>query len=162
MVKRACWFLVLVGVLAVAQQTSDPIDVEKANQAIVKRYVDELYNRHDVSKIDQILAPGFRLKTTSQDLDFAGARKLFSEPQSAFPDWKMEISDMMVDRNTVVIRNQFSGTHEGMFWGLAATHKKCAATGTEAFRIEQGKITSVWVTTNQVPLLTCLGLLGGR
>ena len=154
--------MVLAGLVSRAQQTSDLSDAERANVAIVKRYVDELYNRHDVSKIDQILAPGFRLKTTSQDLDLAGAQRLFAQPQSAFPDWKMEIAEMMVDHNTVVIRNRFSGTHEGSFRGLAATHKKCTTTGTEAFRIDQGKITSVWVTTNQVPVLTCLGLLNAH
>lgn len=162
MVKQASWLLVLVNVLALAQQKSDLSEREQANQAIVKRYVDEIYNRHDVSKIDQILARGFRLKTTSQDLDLAGAWKLFEKPQSAFPDWKMEITEIMVDRKTVVIRNRFSGTHEENFLGLAATHKKCAATGTEAFSIDQGKITTVWVTTNQIPLLTCLGLLSAR
>lgn len=58
MVKRASWLLAPAGFMSLAQQAADLIDGGQANQAIVKRYVDELYNRHDVSKIDQILTPG--------------------------------------------------------------------------------------------------------
>lgn len=43
---------------------------------------------------------------------------------SALPDMKVRIEALYVDGNTVTVRSVISGTHEGTFLGVPATHRE--------------------------------------
>jgi predicted ester cyclase len=131
-------------------------DMMAANRAVVERYVDELYNHHDISHIDEILSPDFVFNGTTSRADVV---KIFSEPgiRTSFSDWSMKIEDVMVDAHTVVIRNSFGGTNDGPYRGMAPTNTTCKQSGLEAFHVENGMITAAWVNTNQLEMAECLG-----
>ena len=44
---------------------------------------------------------------------------------SAFPDFRYEVTDTLIDGNRVVVLADIYGTHSGDFFGVAATGRRC-------------------------------------
>lgn len=64
--------------------------------------------------------------------------------ESVFPDITATIDDIVVEGDKVVARVTWTGTHKGEFFGIAATNKKVTWTGTDWWRIENGKLAEHW------------------
>ena len=63
---------------------------------------------------------------------------------SAFPDFHVNLEDMLVDGDKVVMRSTISGTFKGEFAGLAPTGKHATWSGMGIYRIAGGKIVEAW------------------
>jgi steroid delta-isomerase-like uncharacterized protein len=107
-------------------------------------YADNFYG-HDVS--------GIHAGTLEQLKQSAAA--LFS----AFPDLDVKIEDLLVDGDKAVKRWSARGTHNGVYAGVPATGKEVVFSGTNIFRIVDGKITEVWVESDVLGFLRQLGVI---
>jgi predicted ester cyclase len=82
----------------------------RRNADIVRRYLDAV-NRHDVEA-----AAGFFADDTVNhgvSTGRAGVRRVLTDIFATFPDWRMEIVDLIAVGDDVVIREIVSGTHQG-------------------------------------------------
>jgi steroid delta-isomerase-like uncharacterized protein len=59
---------------------------------------------------------------------------------AAFPDAHFTLEDLIVEGDTVVVRQTFRGTHKGDLPGLPATNKSCAIRGSTIFELQGDKI----------------------
>jgi predicted ester cyclase len=84
------------------------------NKRLVRRLVQEAVGRRNLDVLDEVAAG-----------EFAQAAKRWVEPfQSAFPDFEMEIVDLIAEGDKVVAHFRCSGTHRGEWLGLAATGRR--------------------------------------
>jgi predicted ester cyclase len=78
---------------------------------------------------------------------------------AAFPDFRAEIHDMLVDGDKVVTRKTFHGTHEGELMGVPGTGRSVAVPVLDIVRYRDGQIVEHWNVVDQVPLLQMLGVI---
>lgn len=134
--------------------------MSEENKAIVRRFVDEVQNQHDLGALDELFSPDFvdhSGMSTPPNLD--GTRQLFTMMFSAFPDLRVNIHDQVAERDKVVTRKTFHGTHQGEFMGIPPTDKEVAFDVIDIFRIVDGKITDHWNVVDMLGLMQQLGVV---
>jgi predicted ester cyclase len=76
--------------------------------------------------------------------------QFFASMAAAFPDYQLNIDNLIVKGDKVMARYTIMGTHQGDFMGLAPTHQKVTITGIDIFRLDQGKIVEHWEAAHQI------------
>jgi predicted ester cyclase len=74
----------------------------------------------------------------------------------AFPDYRWELRHMLVDAPIVAAHFSDTGTHRGEFLGVPATGRRVTTQEFAIYRIEDGRIAEVWVTADNLRLLSQL------
>jgi predicted ester cyclase len=85
-------------------------------KALVKSFVEGVFNNHDISATEKYLA-GHRNEEFKQ---FKESLTLFF---TAFPDIHANIEHIVAEDNLVVVFLNFTGTHKGEFQGRSPTNK---------------------------------------
>ncbi len=80
---------------------------------------------------------------------------------AAFPDWQTTIEDLIAEGDKVVVRMTQRGTHQGTFFGLAATGKQVTVAGIAIFRLRNGQIVEEWLITDQLGAMQYIGGIEG-
>jgi predicted ester cyclase len=117
----------------------------EANKAIVRRFLDELWNKHNLDILDELtLYPRN-----------PAARPFFA----AFPDIHATIDDQIAEGDKVVSRVTFHATHQGEFAGVAPTHQPVHFTEIFIHRLEGGKLAERWSVYDLASLLHQIGAI---
>ena len=64
--------------------------------------------------------------------------------RTSFPDGRMEIDDLIVEGDTVAIRNTWYGTQTDEFYGIPASGNSVAVTSVGIDRVQDGLVTEGW------------------
>src|SRR5436309_5281827 len=79
--------------------------------------------------------------------------------RTAFPDGRMEIDDLIVEGDTVAIRNTWYGTHQAEFYGVPPSNQSVAVTSVGIDRVADGKVAEGWGELDMVGMMQELGAL---
>ena len=82
----------------------------------------------------------------------------FTTIRNAFPDFDVEVEEMVTDENHVSFAYTASGTHKGDFMGIAPTGKKAKWRGMQIGRFENGKMVERWGSSDELGILKQLGV----
>ncbi len=130
------------------------------NKSIVRRFVDEVWNKKNPSMIDELIAANCVIHTPDGQLRGPSEyRQLYDRYTKAFPDCTLSIDDMVAEGEKVVARYTVRGKHQGELRGFAPTNKQINVQGTAILRFSSGKLVeehSVWDTLG---LMEQLGLV---
>jgi len=97
-----------------------------------------------------------------------GIRRGIEDVLATFPDWHMEISELIARGDSVVARFTVSGTHRGvgklpmnggMLMGVQPTEKHFSVEHIHWMRLRNGKIVEHTATRNDIGMMRQLGLL---
>lgn len=120
---------------------------------VVKRLIDEVMNRADLSVLDDLYAPGF----------VAATRRWIEPFVASFSDVHMRIVELVAEGQTVVGRFTCSGTHTGTWLGHSATGRRFEDVAeVYFFRIIEGRIVRAWGLEDTHERLRQLGLSDTR
>lgn len=78
---------------------------------------------------------------------------------SAFPDIRVEVHEIIAERDLVTVRATWSGTHQGLYMGFPATHKEFKLKGMVMWRVRDGRIVERWGCLDRLSLMQQLGLM---
>ena len=126
------------------------------NKAIVRRFI-EAYNKHDLSSIEDFVAPDYVDHTNQVGRE--GLKQLFNMAFKAFPDWHETIEDIIAEGDKVWVRVKATGTHTGEWLGIAPTGKKVTSEMVDIYRIVNGKHIEGRFITDQMDFLKQLGAI---
>lgn len=116
------------------------------NKALVLRFFDEVFNARQPHRADAFIARD--AVVYSPDTLFITAREnlqpLYARLYAAFPDCQITVQDITAEREIVVTRSTFSGTHHGVFNDLAPTGKSFAVLLVHWMRIVDSQILECW------------------
>ena len=131
------------------------------NEAVVRRFYDELWNGWRLEVADEIVSSRLRFRGSLGSIhDGRDSFKRYVEGvRAAFPDWHNRIDEMLAVDDRVVTRMTWSGTHRGPFGGIEPTGVHVEYAGAAFFRLEQGLIEQAWVVGDTQELWRALGLL---
>ena len=107
--------------------------MSEANKAMVRSLM-EAINAENLDAVDELFAPELAKPT----------KRSFAAFRAAFPDWHMEIAELVAEGNTVVGRFRCSGTNRGEFKGSPPTGKRMEVDEVYFLRVEDGKFVDFW------------------
>jgi hypothetical protein len=90
--------------------------VNPANESVVRRFFEELWNAGDLAVADDIVAP-HHMHHIGEDVRHGpeGVRQMVSYLRAAFPDLHFVLEDLLSDADRVAVRWTATGTQTGPF-----------------------------------------------
>ncbi len=132
--------------------------MEKRNEEIVRRLVEEVINRGAIELLPLVVGPDHVGHDPLGDhYGPDGVRIGVAELRAAFPDLRVTIEDVMATGDRVARRFTIRGTHRGPFMGFPGTGRSVTATGIAIDRLADGKLAESWVCLDALGLLRQLG-----
>lgn len=131
----------------------------EANKAIVHRYVEAVWNERNLALIDEVIAPDFVQHSAGVPPGRAGVTQFFHMIETAFPDARMTIEDIIAEADRVVWRFSIHATHTGLFQGIPPTGRSVTITGMNIVRMADSRIVENWGQQDSLGLLQQLGVL---
>ncbi|MBS1895289.1 MAG: ester cyclase [Actinobacteria bacterium] len=90
----------------------------------------------------------------------AATLEAFRRNFTAFPDWRMELHEMLPSGDKVVIRASVSGTHEAEFMGIPATGTRMETGGIDILGFgDDGLVHEHWGVFDVITLMRQLGVV---
>lgn len=139
---------------------------EEQNKALIRRFVDEMWNDRKLDVADEIFAADCVTHQLRGTPDSAGTPRnpelVKHEAQAwlrGFPDLQFKIEQIIAADAEVVTRYTVTGTHTGPWNAIPPTNKKISVPMMTVHRIQNGRIVEDWVLIGTLVLFQQLGLL---
>jgi len=116
------------------------------NKELVRRYNDEIWNKHNLEKFDDFVSGEESADHVRQFLN-------------AFPDTQLTIDDLIAEGDKVVARLHATATNTGPFAGNPPTGNKVEIRSIRIYRIADNKIVETWAMQDRLGLMEQLGLV---
>lgn len=126
-------------------------------KAATRRFIALAWNEGRFDEARGLLAPDFVNHTPLGDEDREAFLARVARFRAAFPDWRMEVEEMLADGDRVITRWRATGTHRGPFRGLPATGKTVAVTGIAIDQVVRGVRVEGWAMMDLAGLMAQLG-----
>ena len=134
--------------------------MSQQNEAIVRRLIEEGWNRGNLAIVDDCLATGYTQEGPLETVRGPqGEKAMITKYRNAFPDCKVEIDEMFSAGDRVVARFSYSGTHRGDFEGIAPTGRSVQGTGIDVLHMLDGRIVASYSQWDALGLMQQLGVV---
>jgi len=118
----------------------------------------EAFSKHDPQLLGSILGSDwYETPSTERGGREMGMRLLVSLT-TTFPDFKIEVRDMIQEGNKVVVRSEITGTQAGAFMGFPSKHRKLSIQAIDIHEFKDGKIVHTWHSEDWLTGLRQLGV----
>jgi steroid delta-isomerase-like uncharacterized protein len=150
------WLAVLAIIAGCERQPIDRTEgIGDENKALVRRWIEEGFNRQNLAVVDELVAEQFSVN--GQTIGRDGLRMSMSQHWMGFPDLRVTIDDILAEGSKVGVWYTAEGTHRGEFEGIPATGKRVKWSGFDLLTVEHGKITEARFLSDFFGLMTQLG-----
>jgi predicted ester cyclase len=123
------------------------------NKNIIKSFVKEVFNEHDISATEKYFYSESPLAGTEIFKEFLIAQF------KAFPDFQAKIEHIIAERDLVLVFLNFTGTHKGEFQRIPPTNKKISIRSADLYKVENKKIADHWDVVDQLNLMQQIGAI---
>jgi predicted ester cyclase len=117
-------------------------------RALVRRHIEEGFNRDDWTVCGETLADGYAARYGSEGRANVGRDEYVRACRflrRSFPDVAITIEDLVVEGDKVVMRYTERGTLTGKpFLGIEPQGQRYAKPGTTVYRVEGGRLRESW------------------
>lgn len=128
------------------------------NKALLQRVVEEVFNKRDLGEaMDRYYSVDFMPHNVDIPPGREGFKKYFGGYIQGFPDWTVEIEDMIGEGDRVVAFLSWRGTHKGRFFGHLPSGREVTLRTAEMFRFANGQIVEHWDVLATLPLMETIG-----
>ena len=131
------------------------------NKAIIRRFLDELWNKGNLAIVDEVVASNWTGHSNLPGMSSSreAARAAVTSTRTAFPDMHVTFDDLIAEEDRVVLRSTTHGTHQGPLVGIPPTGKQVTMSGIAIYRLVDGKIVEQWGVNDMLGLLQQLGVV---
>lgn len=114
------------------------------NKAIIRRWIEEAWNKGNADIADEIYAPDFTAADVHDPArilrDPEDIKQSVIETRAAFPDIHFTIDHLIAEGDKVVGAFTIRGTHKGDLEGIPPTGKQVVFSAVDIWRFDGGKI----------------------
>jgi len=130
-------------------------------KALVRRFVDEGLNSHNLDALDQFFSTDIIDHSLSPAWPhgIAALKQIMDSDYRLLPDLHYTIEDMIAEDDKVAVRFRRRGTDRGEFMGIAPSGREITWMGIDIFRIADGRIVEHWGNFDQLGMRQQLGAL---
>ncbi|MBP7937936.1 MAG: ester cyclase [Phycisphaerae bacterium] len=127
---------------------------------IVREYIDKVWNRGDLQALEELTAPSFTFQLGGQPpIERAGMSQFLRTTRLAFPDWRVEVLELVAQAELVAVRWRGTVTHGGPFHGIPPTGRRVHVSGMNMYRVSEGRVAEEWEQMDSLGMLRQLGVL---
>jgi len=139
---------------------TEKLDTAKRNRDLVERWF-QVWNTGDLAFAEEISAIDFVNHDPNRPevTDFENYKVWIATNRTAFPDFHVEVHDMITEGDEVACRWTITGTHKGNFSGVPPTGVQVTVTGMNIHRLVDGKIVEAWWSYDMLGLMQQLGAI---
>lgn len=134
-------------------------------RTVTRRLIEEVMNRGRFDLIDELIAEDAidheALPIASGEMR-TDLRMWLSELRRAFPDYHVELEDLIVEDDKVVVRERITGTNLGPLLGIPPTGRPICVAGIDILRVDEGRVVEHWGVTDSEAMARQLGLTSVR
>jgi steroid delta-isomerase-like uncharacterized protein len=143
----------------VRSEQEDAMSTE-ANKELVRRYYDEVHNRRNYDRIEELVTPDFKEHDPLPG-QAAGREGMKDRERmlAANLDVRFTVEDIIAEGEKVVVRWRNHGTHIGEFLGIPPTGKEFSVEGINVYRVLDGKLAEGWSVVDVFGQLLQLGVI---
>ena len=143
-----------------------PNTTPEENEALVRRWYEEVWNQRDLDVVDDILADDYVRYRAG--IPFANESGTADDVQwvemilAEFPDVAFSIEDIFADGDKVAVRTIASGTQMGPMVDMGnapASQRQMARENIAIWRVACGKLTEQWIVQDNLSMLRQLGVI---
>ena len=134
------------------------------NKELVRRLIEEVWNRGELSVADEIVASDYVRHDTGDALPAngpEGIKHIVSMMRAMVPNLKIELEALVAEGDMVVGRYVAVGTDTRGYFGMAPTGRTLRTLAIQMFRFADGKIVESWTVRDDLGMLrrwvTCRG-----
>jgi predicted ester cyclase len=131
----------------------------KENEAIVRRFLDEAYNKGNLGIGDELLTADCVFYTPSAVPGIGGWKRYAAAFLSAFPDLSITLDDVVAQGSKVAARWTAAGSHQGSLRGIAPTGNRVSWVGIAIYKLADGKICEVWGVNDALGIMQQIGAI---
>ncbi len=131
----------------------------RSNKEIMERVMSEIFQKHDLSNIDELMRDDYIQHNPHVPQGKAGFIEYFKGKWKAVPDSGCSIKRIVADGDIVMVYSVSTGTHSGEWLGAAPTGNKLSFDVVDIFRFEDGKLAEHWDVADTLTLFTQLGVV---
>lgn len=132
------------------------MSVQETNKDIVRRLVETGVAEEDFDIIREIVADDY-VRHDDSGLYESEGPEAFNEIQEAigegFPDFELEVGEMIAEGDLVAFQGTMTGTHDGSFMGVEPTGRSISIRGNAMHRVVDGKVVETWATWDTLGLM---------
>jgi steroid delta-isomerase-like uncharacterized protein len=143
------------------EEEGSPSNVEE-NKALVRRLMDAI-NNHNFEEVNQLVASDVvdhNAVIFMQPDGPGGVEQGINMLLEGFPDFHIEVEELVGEGDRVAARLTLSGTNTGTYRGLGApTQQHFVSEALTIMRISDGKVAEIRGTADRLGMLTQLGIL---
>jgi steroid delta-isomerase-like uncharacterized protein len=141
----------------------DRMSTEK-NKAIIRRWIEEAWNKGDPDIADEIYAFDFTARDIHDEAKVLngpeGIKQSVIETRAALPDIHFTIDHLIAEGDLVVGAFTIRGTHKGHLGGIPPTGKRVAFSAVDIWRLDGGKIVErCLASVDRLGLMQQLGII---
>jgi steroid delta-isomerase-like uncharacterized protein len=133
--------------------------MSESNKAIARRYIEQVWNRHELDRFEEFVAADVVHHDSSGDEGLEWMKETAATVLDAFPDLQNIIEDEIAEGDRVVQRQTTTGTHKGEFNGIPATGQRFSMSGIWIYRLADGKIVELWGQIDNLGMMQQLGVM---
>jgi steroid delta-isomerase-like uncharacterized protein len=132
------------------------------NEAIVRRFYEEVMSQGKVDLLDEIMAENF---TDNGETLFGSPRGRDTLKQGIvasrriLADLTVQLHDMIAQGEMVGVRGTMRCRHQGEFLGVPGTGNELSWSGLAMFRVVDGKIVERWFNSDSLSVVQQLGIV---
>lgn len=128
------------------------------NEAVVRRYFEELCNQRQLHVADEIIAPDFvsHIPNSPPASGPEGVKEVVAIYQHAL-EGRWDVQEMLSVDDRVITRWVGRGRHVGEINGIPATGKEIAVDAISVHRLADGKVAEDWTVWDTLGMLQQIG-----
>jgi predicted ester cyclase len=130
-------------------------------KAMAKRFNDEVLSKGDLGVIDELVSDDFVEHEEFPGLPPGkpGLKEFVTSLRTAFPDLEVETLAVVAEGDEVWCHSRCTGTHQGEFAGVAPTGKAISISMIDRVKVRDGMVVEHWGVTDELTMMTQLGVV---
>jgi predicted SnoaL-like aldol condensation-catalyzing enzyme len=135
-------------------------DKSKKNKDVVTKFYNDVFIRHDMSKLDSYMRDDYIQHNQDCPQGKAGFVEFFNVIFKAVPDFSYTLKKMAAEGDIVMAFSSTTGTHTGGEWiGKEADGAALDYDVVDIFRVQDGKIAEHWDVADTFTFFRQLGVI---
>lgn len=136
----------------------------EANRDLYYKVLEVIFNGRQLDRVEEFFAPEFTNHNAPSwaAQGPAAIRQYLPMLAASFPDRAVVHEFVLCDGDYVIARAHVTGTSKGPYQGQPPTGKTYDVTGTDIYRVKNGKFTDRWGNEDALGMMQQLGYLAER
>jgi predicted ester cyclase len=133
-----------------------------ANEAHVRRFIDEVWSGGNLDVIDELTTPDVILHSAvlpGPAHGRAALREYVLGLRTACPDLQFTVEEFLVDGDRIANRGFFHGTHTGDLLGIPPTNRPIKVGYTEFAHMRDGQAAEIWILPDLLGFMQQIGMV---